>query len=320
MCLLVDSIGPLAEGYESEGVYAQVREDGLTNLTPGVDETTVILAQIGFGDPAEDPMMGESWAWTSANANANYGPDSPGYAEGFDEYVATLVAPVPGLYDVAARFSVDGGQTWTLCDFDGSLNGYTSDAAGTLIVARTPVAGELAITEILYDPSAVGDSAGEWFEVQNVSNEALSLVGLSIYDDGSDNYALDAGAPWSSGAVIPAGGFALFGKSGDSMANGGAAVTYDMVLKWLWQFSDELVLSNASGIIDRVIGPGEPSLMRMHGCGHGFGSCGCVNLLSSDGSGKWCAAVDAFGAGDLGTPGSANPCPSLSGLPSAFPF
>ena len=293
-------------------MYAQVREDGLTNLTPGVDETTVILAQIGFGDPAEDPMMGESWAWTSANANANYGPDSPGYAEGFDEYVATLVAPVPGLYDVAARFSVDGGQTWTLCDFDGSLNGYTSDAAGTLIVARTPVAGELAITEILYDPSAVGDSAGEWFEVQNVSNEALSLVGLSIYDDGSDNYALDAGAPWSSGAVIPAGGFALFGKSGDSMANGGAAVTYEYGAEMaLANSSDELVLSNASGIIDRVSWTGRTIFdANAMAVGIDLDPVGASISLSSDGSGKWCAAVDAFGAGDLGTPGSANPvCP-----------
>ncbi|MDZ7896237.1 MAG: hypothetical protein U5M50_15490, partial [Sphingobium sp.] len=49
---------------------------------------------------------------------------------GNDSYQGTLDVPAPGSYDLAYRFSRDGGSTWLYCDrdagegSDGSENGY----------------------------------------------------------------------------------------------------------------------------------------------------------------------------------------------------
>ena len=55
-----------------------------------------------------------------------------------DEYEGRVVAPAPGVYDVAARFSVNGGVTYTACDLDGSANGFAQSEA-SMLVTRKPI-------------------------------------------------------------------------------------------------------------------------------------------------------------------------------------
>ena len=42
----------------------------------------------------------------------------------------------------------------------------------------------------MYDSSAVSDGVGEWFELQNVAGEALSLKTMVFSDEGSDSFTL----------------------------------------------------------------------------------------------------------------------------------
>ena len=49
-------------------------------------------------------------------------------------------------------------------------------------VVPQPGAGELIISEIMYNPSAVDDNDGEWFELFNPTTETVSLVGLTLSD------------------------------------------------------------------------------------------------------------------------------------------
>lgn len=50
-----------------------------------------------------------------------------------DEFQASFVAPAPGMYAYAYRFSVDGGGRWTYCDTDGAgANGGLTFESGNL--------------------------------------------------------------------------------------------------------------------------------------------------------------------------------------------
>jgi hypothetical protein len=43
-----------------------------------------------------------------------------------------------------------------------------------------PGYGDLLITEIIYNPKALSDSEGEWFEIYNNSKKTINLKGLVI--------------------------------------------------------------------------------------------------------------------------------------------
>jgi len=85
-------------------------------------------SQIGVGDRDTDPASHGSWSWTAGTFNIVDGSVN-------DEHSATLVAPAStGDYDWVWRFSMDNGVNWTLCDIDGSTNGFSSTQAGKLTV------------------------------------------------------------------------------------------------------------------------------------------------------------------------------------------
>ena len=69
-----------------------------------------------------------------ARPNSDYNANAGGEPS-FDETSCYLVrTSLPGSYDFAYRFSVDGGRNWTYCDGGdaGSMDGYDVDDAGQL--------------------------------------------------------------------------------------------------------------------------------------------------------------------------------------------
>jgi hypothetical protein len=38
--------------------------------------------------------------------------------------------------------------------------------------------GDIVITEVMQNPSAVADNVGEWFEVHNISGQTVNLSGI----------------------------------------------------------------------------------------------------------------------------------------------
>ena len=47
---------------------------------------------------------------------------------------------------------------------------------------RPPAAGELLISEIMYNPEGVRDDLGEWVEIYNPQGDSLDLDGCTIGD------------------------------------------------------------------------------------------------------------------------------------------
>ena len=110
----------------TENIYGRVFEAGVTEA-PG--KGAGIAAQLGYGDPGDDPSADPSlYTWVPAVFNVNAGNN--------DEYMASLTVAAEGVYAYVYRFSMDGGATWVFCDLDGSDNGFSRLAMGTLTVEK----------------------------------------------------------------------------------------------------------------------------------------------------------------------------------------
>lgn len=117
----------------------QVVEAGVTTTSAGTDADPLLLAEAGWGPANTSPITDSDWVWTASQPDAAWNDAA---AVGSDQYLATVAAPAEaGEFDLAFRFSADGGVTWTVCDRatgtpgeDGSQNGYQLDNAGTLRV------------------------------------------------------------------------------------------------------------------------------------------------------------------------------------------
>ena len=149
-------------------------------------------------------------------------------------------------------------------------------------------AGDLAIGELMIDPVAVADADGEWFEIQNLSGLDLELAGLRLADLDTDSTSISA-------LLLPAGERAVLGRQADGALSGGVGVDYAYSGLELANVEDELLLSVGLLEIDALSWDAKTALPP------------AGQAWSADDSGTWCGAVAAYGDGDLGSPGEANP-------------
>jgi hypothetical protein len=159
---------------------------------------------------------------------------------------------------------------------------------------------ELIISEVMNNPVAVNDTRGEWFEVYNPTGAAVDLEGWIIHDEDDDRHII------GESVVIAPGGYGVFARNGDIARNGGVVADYvygnDM---YLFNNFDELILANpARDESDHIVWDDGRSFPDAEGASMALGD------LSADNGwgGNWCVSTAAFGAGDLGTPGTANDC------------
>ena len=166
--------------------------------------------------------------------------------------------------------------------------------------------GDLVITEIMKDPSAVSDSAGEWFEVENVSGTDIRICeGWTVYDDDSDSFEI------IDEVDIYAGDVAIFARNDDSSTNGGVSVDYEYATGMqLANGADELVLyfddPDAGGFemdrVDYLNGSGWPDT-----AGSSLSlDPDYTDETDNDDYSNWCHGSSTFGSGDGGTPGAVN--------------
>ena len=172
-----------------------------------------------------------------------------------------------------------------------------------------PGPGQVVITEIMQNPHAVTDQHGEWIEVMNISDEALSLEGVRLRDAGDDSHLI------AGPLVIAPGAYALLASSVDL----GVGITADYVWTnfYLGNASDTIALEVSGELIDAVAYDGGPLWPDPTGASMALDPAAIDAGWNDDGA-RWCAGVIFYGAGDLGTPGVENwPCgeppPSICG-------
>jgi hypothetical protein len=172
------------------------------------------------------------------------------------------------------------------------------------VCQTVPQQGEILITEIMVNPEAVSDANGEWFEIWNATDHDLQLNGLTLKDAGSNLHVLTS----VEKLVIPAKSYWTLAKNGDALTNGGVFVNYVYQNFTLSNTSDQIMIMAPDDIlIDQVsYSSGWPIVsgasMELHP-DHQFFS-------ENDHPEHWIPARIAFGAGDKGSPGKANPVSS----------
>ena len=160
-------------------------------------------------------------------------------------------------------------------------------------------APELVINEVMQNPAAVNDDAGEWFEVFNPTDTDVDIEGWTVTDAGTDSHTIANGAP----LLVPAGGFVVLGNNSETTTNGGVEVDYVYSGIALANGDDELILANPEGAeSDRIEWDGGPDWPDPNGATMGFDPGDDDNNVGAN----WCEAITPFGDGDLGTPGAAN--------------
>jgi hypothetical protein len=197
----------------------------------------------------------------------------------------------------------DVGDNW--CQ---SLNSYGDGDLGTPGTPNIhcPQTGDIVVTEIMQNPSAVSDSAGEWFEVRNNTNSEIDLENWLIQDDAT----LAEVHQVATSVPIEPGEYAVLAVNGNTNLNGGVVADYVYTTISLGNSDDGISLKLPSGeLIDSVVWDNGSTFPDPSGASMNLDN-DSLDSVSNDVGSNWCVASSAYGSGDLGTPGSVNDdCP-----------
>lgn len=195
------------------------------------------------------------------------------------------------------------------------LTGF--DALGNILCGTPPTSSELPtptalndvnpgdviITEIMINPSAVSDANGEWFELFNAFSETIDLRGWRIEDEDGNTHTI----PDTDPILIPAGEFLVLGRNGESSSNGGITIAHEY---------NTVNLNNSSGDILVLFDINGEEIDRVNYGANGFTvpAGASINLdpdsfslNANDNGSNWCSSTTSIGPGlDSGTPGAAN--------------
>ena len=210
-----------------------------------------------------------------------------------------------GTYHYSAGMSRDGAVIVL-----GKPDPNTTPAGGT----ANP--GDLVITEIMYDPTAVGDAVGEWIELYNTTSADIDINGFNIHDSNANNdHTITSPNP----VIVPASSYVLLGRNDDITTNGGVVLIYASTSLPSFNNSgsgdDVTILDSAMTVIDTVSynttnGFPDPSGASIQFNTQGMAPVAADATLNNTGA-VWCESTTAWpgSAGDSGTPGAQNSCP-----------
>ncbi|MFT6399161.1 MAG: hypothetical protein ACJAYU_003926 [Bradymonadia bacterium] len=159
-------------------------------------------------------------------------------------------APATGQYwyfRIVSTFNVDRLLLYDidLFSFTGVCSGDCDlDTDGDGVVDCYDLAsGDVVVTEIMRDPEAVGDAAGDWIELHNPSSSDINFDGATLMDADGDS------VPFSD-LEIPAGAYVVLAAESDQGRNGDVVTAYEygtgLPLDQLT--GDEVILTTVLGV------------------------------------------------------------------------
>ena len=159
-----------------------------------------------------------------------------------------------------------------------------------------PGAGDLIITEYMPNPSAVGDTEGEWFEVFATAD--VDLNGLELGKEVGDVEDTIAAAECIS---VSAGDYIVFARGDDAAVNGGLPQVDHLFGFALSNSGSGMFIGHGGELLDEVswTSSNDGAATSLHP--------DRFDELENDDEAAWCVATDAYGDGDFGTPGGPNP-------------
>jgi mono/diheme cytochrome c family protein len=225
------------------------------------------------------------------NCTRCHGPDGSGTSS-----APSLFERVPMRDDLSILTTIIGGRlpmpAWgdrfddqTLAD----LVRFLRTNFDTVTTEAPTSAGDLVITEIMYDPQATDDSVGEWVELMNPTDRTFTLEGCTLSDAAG-------GTTLGAIMVAPRAHVTLA-----SSASPGFTPTATMTLS-LNNTGDTVTLACGSATIDTV---DYTSFPRAFGASLSLDPSATSHTANDDGV-NWCWGTAAY-ATDLGSPNAPNP-------------
>ena len=181
------------------------------------------------------------------------------------------------------------------CNFTRSIT--SPSCVGTVTCANV---GDIIITEVMQNPSAVGDNAGEYFEVYNTTNTAIDMQGWLIKDETSESETHII-----SNLTVAANSYAVLGLNSNSSLNGGYIANYQYNTISLGNGTDGVILECSETIIDQVIWDDGTTFPDPAGKSMEL-NINSYTHTDNDLGTNWAESTQTFGDGDFGTPGSQN--------------
>ncbi len=170
--------------------------------------------------------------------------------------------------------------------------------------ARAPKHGELVISELMVDPSAVADSEGEWVELWNRGDAWVDLAGHMLADDGVD------GVEILGDLVVEPGDFVVLCANPSRWENGGVDCDGNYVYEtWGGGFAlsnseDEVLFTEPDGsVLDRI--EWDDADWAEVGEAMGVDPDEATVGLNDD-LDHWCGQWGVLSSGDSGNPGVEN--------------
>jgi hypothetical protein len=161
--------------------------------------------------------------------------------------------------------------------------------------------GDLLITEIMYDPTSLTDTYGEWFEIYNNTGFPVNLQNLVIRKSGTDSHVITASI------ILPSHAYQVLARN-ESAVSGNKYV-----------YGTSITLNNTGAVLSvsnyGTDGTDGPEICSVNYGGEGFPSASgasiCLSPESLNAAGEsvgtsWCVSSSAYNTGDLGTPGTLN--------------
>lgn len=163
--------------------------------------------------------------------------------------------------------------------------------------------GELIITEVMYNPDIVTDTAGEWLEIYNPGTDPINLNGWIIKDQGTDYYA------FSDNVIVMPGDHAVLCKNTNSATNGGIVCDAGYSSFTLGNTLDALIIARPdNSISDEVIYDASVEPWKsLNNAGYSLQlDPDHYDSSDNDDGANWCNCAETIMGGDYGTPGGAN--------------
>ena len=195
------------------------------------------------------------------------------------------------------------------------------DTGSEILEVDILATGDLIITEINKNPCVLGDDTdgdgnldctledelGEWFEIYNNFGQEINIKGLVVADGSAEPERFTI----SEDLMVPASGLVVLGNNGDTATNGGYEADYVYVGGnagfTLSNGEDEIILSNAQGMIDEVRYDNGANFPDDKGYSLSLAP-NILDAMDNDIGTNWCNAASPFGDGDAGSPGEENSC------------
>ena len=281
-----------------------------TQLMPGGDRGTPGTGNYAPAEPVASiivspadasTFVGSTQAFSAALFDANGAPTTGTVTWSSSNTAVATIDPVSGV----ATGVTPGSSTITA-----AVGAVTGTAALTVLAVDIPLPA-LVITELMPDPSAVADAAGEWFEVHNAGTTTVDLFGMSIRSNNASEVHNIA-----QHVNVASGGYAVLAINADAAINGGLSVQYaygSVITLANSGTTERIALHMPDGrLIDEVVYSGLVDGVTLtyaprSGASRALKDPATDNLVAA--SANWRESTELYGAGDRGTPGG----PTTSG-------